>query len=507
MGVRLRIVILCAGFMALAIAVRAARLQLVPHAKLAAMARRQYQAVPVMQARGQLRDRNQRLLVASANVKSFASHPQKIERLQQSAKMIGRCLHQKLISKLQTDRPFVWLKRHVTAKEQVCLERALHEIVARGESPLAFFFRHESARAYPHGLLARSLFGSLGIDGNGIDGLELALDQELKEHDVTLELDIVLQTMMEEALGRAHTAFAADGALAIAMDAQTGAILAIAQHDGSIRMRAITDGFEPGSTMKPLLALGALHEGFHLNDRFWGGNGAFRIGRHTVKEADGHAFGWITLERMLQVSSNIVAAKLALALGPDKARAIASRFGLGQKTGIDFPGEFGGKMPRQLKGLDLASFGFGYGLLVTPLQMLRAFASFANGGYLVEPHFQKKETKKERIWEEGAAQAMGRALSIGPDSTGILAAVDGLQIAGKTGTAQMLSDGHYSHDRHIASFIGFARDTRPVVLFVALSAPQGAYYASKTAAPLFHEIYEKIALSLGLHVAKQDAHK
>ena len=214
------------------------------------------------------------------------------------------------------------------------------------------------------------------------------------------------------------------------------------------RNRAITDGFEPGSTLKAILLVSALSHGWKLTDELWGEKGSFVVQGHRISESEAHEkFEWLTLQEMIKVSSNVVAAKLALKVGSEFYQKTLRSFGFGTKTGVGFPGEMAGKLPPEKKWspLSLANVGFGQGLLVTPLQMIRAYAALANGGWLVQPRIVlpapgASVLSRTRILSPRIArdviQALERVTEEG--GTGRKAAVIGYRIAGKTGTAQMV---------------------------------------------------------------------
>ena len=216
---------------------------------------------------------------------------------------------------------------------------------------------------------------------------------------------------------------------------------------------------------------------------------------------------------MIQVSSNVVAAKLAIKLGQEKFMAGLKNFGFGSRTGIEFPGELGGWLPSTKKAwqpLTLATVGFGQGIMVTPMQMIRSYAAFLNGGYLVEPRLIKNASEKSespaprRIMSPEIAATVVDALKSvvdGEDGTGKKAALEGYVVAGKTGTAQTVDPRtkRYSTSRYIPSFVGFAVGVEPkIVILTMLDDPRGIYYASETAAPLFRDVLNAVVTRFGI---------
>jgi cell division protein FtsI (penicillin-binding protein 3) len=302
----------------------------------------------------------------------------------------------------------------------------------------------------------------------------------------------------------------------IVMNAVTGEVLAMA-NDPSYnpndrtapadhrRNRAVTDGYEPGSTMKAVLLASALSNGMKLSDQVFGEHGKFKLQGRTISEAETkEKFDWISLKKIIQVSSNIGAAKLALKVGADRYFNTLKGFGFASKTGIGFPGEISGRVPprKSWQPLTLANIGFGQGVLVTPIQMVRAYAAFLNGGWLVEPSLIRDSVEKpappKRILSPRVCEQVLEALEsvTQKDGTGEKANLPGYRVAGKTGTAQKVdpATGAYSRSKHIASFIGYALDVEPkLVIYTMLDEPKGSYYAAETAVPLFHEVLSDVA--------------
>lgn len=224
-----------------------------------------------------------------------------------------------------------------------------------------------------------------------------------------------------------------------------------------------------------------------LTDQVWGNHGSFVVQGKKISEAEAHEkFEWITLKKMIQVSSNVGSAKLALKIGADTYSRTLEQMGFGTRTGIGFPGEISGRVParKSWQPLTLANIGFGQGILVTPLQMLRAYAAFLNGGWLVQPSILREqpgaEAKREaprRLFSQAVAEQVQEALSAvtSEGGTGLKARLEGYDVAGKTGTAQTVdpTTGKYSRSRFIASFIGFARGVEPrLVIYTALDGPK-----------------------------------
>ena len=297
----------------------------------------------------------------------------------------------------------------------------------------------------------------------------------------------------------------AQSGLVMVMDSETGEVLALAQSPSHKvrKVTALSDGYEPGSTMKPIMLASAINKGVvKANDSMFGHYGKFKIQGRTISEAEAHEkFGYITLNKMIEVSSNVVAAELALKFGAERYVSSLKELGFGARTGTLFPGEISGWMPAQtknIKPLTLATMGFGQSVMVTPMQMLRAYAALSNGGTLIEPTLlkrkEKEELKKTVVFKKSVTDDVTKALigvTEGEKGTGHKARVEGFRVAGKTGTAQTVDPRthRYSSSRYIASFIGYPANVRkPVVILTLLDSPKGIYYAGDTAAPLFAEV-------------------
>lgn len=480
---------------------------------------------------------------------SLAANPSKLRRRRDVLRLVARSLdipYEKLQARFRDKREFLWIKRHLSESE-VNLLKKWQIIAADGDLVEGLWLVRESKRVYPHHDLASHVIGDTNIDADGVEGVELWQNSALKGSVVSVEttkdalgrptfldaseagsvkdgqsigltLDASLQYSVEQELKFAVARTGSRGGGVVVMNATNGEILAMANEPGfdpnfhgapldHRRNRVVTDGYEPGSTLKPVLLASALSSGMKLTDQIWGNHGSFVVQGKKISEAEAHEkFEWITLKKMIQVSSNVGSAKLALKIGADTYSKTLEQLGFGTRTGIGFPGEISGRVPprKAWQPLTLANIGFGQGILVTPLQMLRAYASFLNGGWLVQPSIIKSEpgvdSKREaprRLFSQAVADQVQEALSAvtSEGGTGLKARLDGYEVAGKTGTAQTVdpATGKYSRSRFIASFIGFARDVEPrLVIYAALDGPKGIYYASETAAPLFQKVLQSV---------------
>ncbi|MFO7768112.1 MAG: penicillin-binding transpeptidase domain-containing protein [bacterium] len=398
-------------------------------------------------------------------------------------------------------------------------------------------------RTYPMGRVAAQVLGPVGVDGEGLDGIEMFREgllsgrpgrvirqvdatgapipglEEVRQEpvaglDLHLTLDAVVQEVLEEELARGAKDAEAEGALGVALDPRTGAVLAMASWPGFDpnrarsapaavrRNRVITDPFEPGSVLKIVTFAAAVDtRRYTLADTIDGGNGVIQVMGSEIR--DTHAHGRMSLSEVLQVSSNVGTVKIARALGENKVYRYARDFGFGQATGVDLPGEANGRLRRlpEWHGPALESLAIGYGLNATALQVATAFGSAANGGRLLRPYIaassedgegrfrpvEEVETIRRVMRRETSALLRGILTgAVGEGGTGDRAAVSGLEIAGKTGTARKASGGGYRAGDYISSFCGFLPASDPrFLLLVVVDEPGGGYYARDVAAPVF----------------------
>ena len=539
--IRLSLVIGVFALISVGMLVRSTWLQIIHDPKLETLGRRQFESKIVTKPRrGLITDRTGEPLAINLETSSLAGNPQKILKSRATLHLLAHALGQNpkvLAKKLDAHKSFYWFDRHLSDEKMERL-RANGIILGSGEMPEGLWIVKEMKRVYPHGDLATSILGSVNVDTEGLEGVELwkntslrgksasidafkdamgrptlinsgSASQTVDGEGVELSIDSSLQFSAEESLQETMDRTRADSGMVVVMDSENGEILAMAQSPSRRvkKVTALTDGYEPGSTMKPLLLATGINKGVvKLNDLFFGHYGKFQLQGRTISEAEAkEKFGNITLKTMVEVSSNVVAAELALKVGAERYVQGLKELGFGARTGIGFPGEITGWMPAQIKNirpLTLGTMGFGQSIMVTPLQMLRAYAAISNGGYLVEPTLLKRtdENKAKRIpvLKAQTVRDVTEALLAVTESehgTGHNAAVEGYRVAGKTGTAQTVdSKTHrYSNSRHIASFIGFPVGVKqPFTILVVLDHPKGpAYFGGATAAPLFAKVLKE----------------
>jgi cell division protein FtsI (penicillin-binding protein 3) len=523
------------------IALRLAALVVFDGPRLTSLARTEHMGEVALAApRGPLADRNGEPLALSAETRSIYARPTQLlaaaaaEQRASLAAALG-LTPSELKAKLHRAAPFVWLRRHLPPAQS----QAAEALSLDGVGALS-----EYKRFYPESTLAAPVVGLAGMDGQGLSGLELQYDRLIRGEPVVLRfyhdalghpifdsplalktpeagarlvltLDARIQALAENALAAEVRTSGARRGAAVVLDPFSGQVLALANiaADGAslgerLHDTAVQDAFEPGSTMKGLLASIALQDGaITPNQRIYCEKGAYTVAHRVIHDDSPHE--WLDLGGIIEVSSNIGASKIALKLGADRFYNGLRAFGLGARTGIDLPGEAAGilRKPVSWREIDLANHGFGQGVGVTPIQLAVAYAAIANGGYLVRPYVVKAAYDTagrpllthtpealHRVISPEIAHTMNRLLQgvvNGPDGTGRLARVGDFVVAGKTGTAQMVNPttGAYYQSRLVASFVGFlpADDPRLVILVVLYDVAHG-HFGGLTAAPVFSEI-------------------
>lgn len=530
--IRLGICFLLLSTLGAGVLFRAAYLMLVPSERLATAMNRQFrQEPPRMPRRGYILDRNREPIAVSMDVKSLFANPSKAANKAKIASWLASALNMKsqpILAKLKSDKGFVWIKRQLTENEQSAIEDLLEK---HPTLQLSLGLSKEAKRFYPNQSLASQLIGFTGLDQNGLEGVELYYEKSLagdpnssKKADgqsLVLTIDKTLQYTLEEELARGMKDTGAKAATAIVMNAENGDIIAMAsqptfnanQFSSSSpearRNRALTDLYEPGSTIKPLLAAGAIEDKIVTpQSRFFCEHGKLQIGKHWVKEAEAKdKWGWLSVSEILRKSSNIGATKLGFLYGPQRTYNWYKRLEIAEKTGVDLSGEATGQLVRPEKWSKIAhsNISFGQGLLVTPLQMIRAYAALANGGFLVTPRLVKQfytfegEFSQElpvgprkKVMEATTVEQVKQMLSgvATEDGTAPKAAVPGFVVIGKTGTAQKAITGQgYKTGKYMASFIGFVKGMKPnYVTLVVVDEPKFPFFGGEAAAPIFRRI-------------------
>lgn len=441
-----------------------------------------------------------------------------------------------LRDRLYRKKSFIWLARKITPEKS----QEIRKLNIKGLG-----FLKESRRSYPNSYLASHVIGFAGLDNIGLEGVEVVYDKYLKGeagwafflrdarqkkldiwermvlpkdgYSVVLTVDEVIQYIAERELEKAFKTYHAKGASIMVMNPHTGAILALAGRptfdlnryteagNDQIRNRTICDLFEPGSVFKIVTAAAALEEKkVTEEDKFFCENGSYRVATHTLHDHRPH--GWLTFREVIEQSSNIGTTKVAQALGNEVVYRYIKLFGFGSKLGIDLPGEAIGitKEPRFWSKISIAAIPIGQEVGVTTLQLASAISVIANGGQLMKPYIVQEIRDKYGETIKSVQPVMIRkALSLDTaerikkiltgaveEGTGKLAMPLGFSAAGKTGTAQKLEpNGAYSHDKFVASFIGFAPAEDPlIVIVVTVDEPHPYYFGGVVAAPVFKNV-------------------
>ncbi|MDP6711307.1 MAG: penicillin-binding protein 2 [Nitrospinaceae bacterium] len=518
-------------------------LQVMQHDDLVSRSEKQHQrTVEIHYGRGSVFDRNMNELATNIKVESVYATPQEVVDKKRAARVLAKALnlnHKSIYKKLNSKRHFVWLKRQVLPAEIARLRKS---------SLPGINFISEDKRFFPKRELASGVVGFTGVDNQGLEGIEQRYDSTLKgnvvkavmekdargklvqfnkqangqvsgSRSVVLTIDEVIQFFTEHHLKKQVAKHQAESGVAIVMNPNTGELYAIAnvpQYNPNNfsaykrnlrRNHAVSSVYEPGSIFKPIVAAASIDAGVaRPQDTFFCENGKFKVGNKTVGEAVNHKYGWLTLQNIIIKSSNIGSIKIARQLGKQSYYDYIRKFGFGQKTGIELPGEEGGLL-HELSAWDpmsLASISFGQGIGVTPLQMTNAISAIANGGTLMVPRITRAILKDGQIEKRFEPKAVRRVVSIQSsrqvidilkhvvkDGTGKNAAVKGYEVAGKTGTAQKYDakTGRYSKTAYVSSFIGFApADAAKVAILVMIDNPKGAHYGGSVAAPVFSNI-------------------
>ena len=531
---------------------RLVSLQVLQAAELTARADRQHQkSVTLEGARGTVTDRHGKVLAMNVEVPSIFGVPTSLDSPANAAKSLSPVLHirrEEIEKKLRQDKHFVWLARKVEPDQG----RRLEQLSIDGIGMVM-----EGRRFYPKGPLLAHVLGFVGMDGVGLEGLERRYESQLHgekrltilQRDalgrtvfpkdlreqvpatgqaLTLTIDEVIQYIAEKELEEAVDHARAKSGTIIVMEPRTGAILAMAvspRFDPNAvasltadrwRNRALTDTYEPGSTMKVVVAAAALEERVMMpGSMLFGENGRMTIANTTIH--DHEKLGWMTFAQMIQKSSNIGAAKTGMLVGDQRLYRYLQAFGFGQRTDIDLPGEVSGllKSPREWGRRSLASISMGQEVGVTPLQMITAVSAIANDGVLMKPYVvaEVRDQKGQRVKEilpqvkrRVVSPATARTLTtimegVVTSGTGTKAAIPGFRVAGKTGTAQKVDSrtGTYSSALSIGSFVGFAPADAPrLAIIVVVDEPQGEAWGGVVAAPVFRRVGEQVLTYLGV---------
>lgn len=483
--------------------------------------------------RGMIVDRNLEPLAISTPVATVGAVPREvltdkssIPRLAEALGLNVEELNQLLRDRIGRD--FIYLKRQITPEQGEFIQSlSIHGV----------YLQQEFKRYYPAGEVTSHLIGFTNVDDEGQEGLELAYDSWLKGSrglkrvlkdslgrtvqdiesiqaskpgkQLVLSIDRRVQYLAFRELTAAVSRHKAKDGTLVMLDANTGEVMALvgrpsynpndrSELKGELyRNRAVTDVFEPGSTVKPFTIAAALESGrYQANTPVDTTPGYIQVSEHRIREDNNHNYGHIDLAHVIIKSSNVGASKVALSLGPERMWETFTRFGLGSNTGSGYPGESSGLFNyyTSWSELDLATIAFGHSIATTSLQLARAYSVLAAGGLLRPVTFQKTDSPVpgKRILSVDYNRQIVAMLEAATKEggTGTRARVEGYRIAGKTGTAHKSTASGYAKDRYRSLFAGFAPVSDPrLVLVIMIDEPQGIeYYGGEIAAPVFSRV-------------------
>lgn len=558
---RILLVSLFLGTGFLIITLRLFSIMVLQHHHYTKMAERQHQrTLHIEPPRGTIYDRMGRELAVSVELESLYGVPSEIEDPDFVAAKLSTILgmsHHSIEKRFESGKNFIWLDRKLDPER-------VRKIKALSISAKEIGFIPESKRFYPKRTLAGHLLGFVGMDNNGLEGIELAYEGDLKgekgwlilERDALgrdifpsnhnyrppipgknlfLTIDEVIQYITEKELDKGIKRWKAKSAIAIVMNPRTGEILSMGvrpefnpniignYRPSDWRNKAITDMYEPGSTFKVILAAASLEEGVvKMGDLFDCSRGEIEVGGKIMRDV--HRHGVLSFSEIIQKSNNVGAIQIGIRLGKERFYKYIKNFGFGEKTGIDLPGESPGKVRETKKwsGTSIGAVSIGQEVAVTPLQMLVAFSAIANGGYLMRPYIVSEIKDNDghtiksfnpqvvrKVISENTSKRLTEILRtvVEEGGTATKAAIDGNLVAGKTGTSQKADPetGNYSTDRYVSSFIGFlpADDPR-ISIIVVVDEPKGEIYGGSVAAPIFKEIAEQVLTYLKIPRIEED---
>lgn len=496
--------------------------------------------------RGMITDRNGEPLAISTPVHSVWGQPrvmaQHRDEWRQLAALIGTTTeHLETLVLPRLDREFVYLKRHAAPETSTAVAAAGFGGVGLVE---------EQRRYYPAAEVTAHTLGFTNVDDEGQEGVELAFDETLRGkpgsrkvikdrlgrviehveqikatqpgHNLVLSIDKRIQYIAYRELKAAVQAHKAEAGSMVVLNPNTGEVLALVNQPSfnpnnrgqlkgdNYRNRAVTDVFEPGSTIKPITISAALESGQYRPDSpIDTAPGTFKVGRHTV--SDVRNYGALDVAGVIANSSNVGASKIALSLEPELMWRTFNGVGFGTSSGIGLPGEANGYLsdPRNWRDIEQATLAFGYGLSVNVMQLARAYAVLAADGLLRPLSITKVETAPpgHRVMSVETARTIRKMLlRVTTEGTGRAAAVTGYPVAGKTGTVHKSTTRGYAEDRYLSLFAGILpAETPELVAVVVIDEPQsGEHFGGRVAAPIFSRVMSDTARVLGLTPIQSD---
>jgi cell division protein FtsI (penicillin-binding protein 3) len=490
-------------------------------------------------SRGSVADRNGDVLAISTPMKSIWAIPADAKLTPQQTQQLAKLLEtdaKELGRKLASDKSFVFLQRQIPPDvgEQV----AALKLPGIGQNK-------EYRRFYPTGEMTAHIVGFTGVDDKGLEGVELAYQSQLLGHagsrsvikdrrgqivedvgsikapqdgkDIRLALDSKVQYLAYSQLKQAVADNEAKAGGAVVIDVKTGEILALAnwptynpnnrEHlsGAQLRNRAVTDTFEPGSTLKPFTIAQALESGKVRFDTIINcAPGHLTIGSATI--SDSHAHGALTVAQVIQKSSNVGAAKIAATLTPQQMWDMFDAVGFGQVSHLGFPGEVGGRLRpwKVWRPIEQATMSYGHGISVSLMQLARAYTVFAREGDLIPLSLTRSDalplTGRQVFSQQTASEVRAMLeMAVQPGGTAPRAQIPGYRVAGKTGTAYKLENGQYAK-KYVASFVGFAPASDPrLIVAIMIDEPGGAqHFGGDVAGPVFAGIMAGALRTLGI---------
>jgi cell division protein FtsI (penicillin-binding protein 3) len=493
-------------------------------------AKRYISTIPVSTYRGNIFDRRGEIMAISSPVLSVWINPQELDQQQapQLTKMAQllalSAAKKKLLISQHSKQRFAYLKRRISPE----LAKTVKKLGIKG-----VYFEREFKRFYPAGVMSAHLIGFTNVDDIGQEGIERAYEQHLKGKaglkriirdgrrriiedfenieasipgkDLTLSIDRRIQYLAFRELQHAFIKHRAKSASLVVLDAKTGDVLAAATQpafnpnsrknlkSNLYRNRAITDVFEPGSSIKPFVIAAALDGNYISEHSKIRTNGKYRIGKNWVK--DGHNYGVLSLTNVLKKSSNVAASKISLLMPDEYLWRIYKKLGLGTSANIGFPGEAHGTLLPLMRWNDFsqATLAFGYGVSTSTLQLARAYTALADDGLLHSVSLLKRtrDEHPRRVFKAEVARKVRAMLEhvVKPGGTARRANVLGYRVAGKTGTAKKANKGGYSKKDYFSVFVGMAPASNPrFVIAVMIDEPKYKYYGGLVAAPIFSKV-------------------
>ena len=559
--VKVRLIVVSSLLLLFAVSLiaRLANLQITQHKTLLAKSEKQphHGNLKTYFGRGTIFDRNGNELATNLVVESVFVVPQEVRDRKYTSRVLASALGQnydRVYKEVSSNKQFAWIKRKASTDEIIHLKKAALSGVR---------FRSEQKRFYPKRELAANVIGFVGTDDYGLAGIEQTYQEKLKgmvysqpikqdgrgrniqnlgslsrsnlgNYDLMLTLDEVIQFTAEYHLTKQVERYKADSGMAVVMNPNSGEIYAMANvpqfnpnnynkfTPETRKNNTVVSSYEPGSIFKPIVAAAALDNGIaQPHDKFFCENGSFKIGGRNIGEASNHKYGSLSMQEIIAKSSNIGAIKIAQKLGKDSFYEYIRKFGFGEKTSIRLPGVSSGLLGKRKNWNErsLASISFGQEIAVTPLQMVVALSAIANGGTLMEPHIAKALMRDGKIIKEIKPKIIRRVISektsrqmmeilkfVVENGTGKKAAIDGFEVAGKTGTAQkfITKTQSYSKTEFISSFIGYAPADNPqLAILVMIDNPKGRHWGGVVAAPVFVKIAEKSLRHLNVTSSKE----